>query len=89
MIDINHHVPEEAVDLEDIQPQIRLTPFPNLDSLLVTAIVLSYYGCYSECKMLMYTLSKQSLKYAREKNDKLDAFIVRDKGRKRVLDWAI
>ena len=65
-------------DMIEMSSDTPFTPFPSLDSLLVTATILSYYGVSGQCRELVNQLSKRSHKYAKEKKDTLIGFIKRD-----------
>ena len=63
-----------SVDLES-QHHVRVAPpFPNLKSLLATAVVLSFFGNRDEVKHLMRNLSKKTREYI-EKNQ-LKGFVM-------------
>ena len=50
-------------------------PFPNLPSILITAIVLSYFGFDCEVKDVMRQLSKKCRAYVN--NNKMNSFVVK------------
>ena len=43
----------DPVALQTIQFTYKLTPFPRIDSLLATAMILSYFGYTPQCRHLM------------------------------------
>ena len=62
----------------------RNLPFPRMPSLLISAIVLSFYGFDNEVEKLLNMLSKVSSLYL--KRHKLKGFLVREP---RKLTWLV